>query len=113
MSFVFKARTMSRVKGANRLVKISVVQGGDDLELANYRYDGLRRRVRKEVKAINELEGTTLYYYNRKWQMLESRDGSENLDAQVIYGTRYVDEIVRYEKQDYGTMFVFQAECDR
>jgi RHS repeat-associated protein len=32
----------------------------------------------------------------------------ENLDTQVIYGVRYVDEIVRFEKQDYGTMIVFQ-----
>ena len=53
-------------------------------------------------------DGTTYFYYNPKWQMLESRDGSENLDSQVIYGTQYVDEIVRFEKQGKATMFVFQ-----
>ncbi len=40
--------------------------------------------------------------------MNECEGLKENLDMQVIYGTRYVDEIVRYERNGYGTVFVFQ-----
>ncbi len=90
----------------NRLVTVKTQE--DNLTIAAYKYDALGRRIKKVVTNSGNLDGTLYFYYNNRWQMLESRDGSENLDTQVIYGTRYVDEIVRFEKQDYGTMFVFQ-----
>ena len=40
--------------------------------------------------------------------MLESRNGSETLITQTVYGTRYVDEIVRWWKDRRGAMYVFQ-----
>ncbi len=30
--------------------------------------------------------------------MLQSRDGSENVVTQTVYGTQYVDEIVRWRR---------------
>ncbi|MEE9294774.1 MAG: RHS repeat-associated core domain-containing protein [Phycisphaerae bacterium] len=90
----------------NRLVKIKTQE--DNLTIAEYGYDGLGRRIKKVVTSRQPLDGTTYYYYNKKWQMLESRDGSENVDTQVIYGTRYVDEIVRFEHNGKGAMFAFQ-----
>ncbi len=94
----------------NRMVS---VKSEDGLEtVATYEYDALGRRINKSVAGTvglgEGLNGTTYYYYNKQWQMLESRDGSENVDTRVIYGTRYVDEIVLFEKLRYGSMFVFQ-----
>ncbi len=40
--------------------------------------------------------------------MLESRDGSENVVTQTVYGTQYVDEIVRWWRDGRGAMYVLQ-----
>jgi hypothetical protein len=61
-------------------------ESGDEFTLATYEYDALGRRISKVVDNISAFSGTTYYYYNKKWQMIESHDGSENLDTQVIFG---------------------------
>jgi hypothetical protein len=42
--------------------------------------------------------------------LLESRDGSENVVTQTVYGTQYVDEIVRWWRDGRGAMYVLQGE---
>jgi hypothetical protein len=55
-----------------------------------------------------DLDATTYFYYNGRWQLLETRDGSENVDMQIVPGTQYVDEIVLFRKKDFGTVYVYQ-----
>lgn len=90
----------------NRLVKVKSAEEG--LTIGTHTYDAAGRRIKKAVQNSGDLDGTHYYYYNASWRLLETRDGSENLDMQVIPGTQYVDEIVRFEKQDHGTMYVTQ-----
>ncbi len=91
----------------NRLVQVKS-SNDDSIIIATYTYDALGRRIRKVVTNRGELDGTTLYYYNHRWQLLETRDGSESLDMQIVHGTQYIDEIVRFGKVGRGGMFVYQ-----
>ncbi len=91
----------------NRLVKVKS-SNDDSIIIATYSYDALGRRIKKVVENRGELDGTTLYYYNNRWQLLETRDGSESLDMQIVHGTQYIDEIVRFGKVGRGGMFVYQ-----
>jgi RHS repeat-associated protein len=88
----------------NRLVGVTTL---DDLAIGAYTYDGRNHRIKKVVTNSGDLDGTTYFYHNKRWQLLETRDGSENLDEQSIWGTQYIDELVRFEKQDYGTMIAY------
>ena len=50
-------------------------------------FDGLGRRIMKVVTKSGDLDGTTVYYY-RGHQIIETRDGSDNMVAQFIHGTQ-------------------------
>jgi len=65
-------------------------------------FDGLGRRIKKIVTNSGDLDGTTVYYY-RGQQIIETRDGSDNMVAQFIHGTRYIDELVMMRAADKGT----------
>jgi RHS repeat-associated protein len=88
----------------NRLVGVTTT---DDLAIGVYTYDGRNHRIKKVVTNSGELDGSTYFYHNKNWQLLETRDGSENLDEHSIWGTQYIDVLVRFEKQDYGTMIAY------
>ena len=56
-----------------------------------------------------DLDGTTVYLYNRQ-QVIETRDGSNNVVHQFIHGTQYIDELVMVRVKDKGDLYVYQGE---
>jgi len=83
--------------GWNRLVKL--VDGASTV--AEYVYDGAKRRVVKKTYAAGSLDETRHFYYTdpQKWQVVEERleSGgtiSSNPDRQFVWGQRYIDDLV-------------------
>ena len=77
----------------NRLVKI---EEGDDT-VAEYEYDGAKRRVVKRTYSGGILDETRHLYYTEppSWQVTEERvDASSDPDRQFVWGLRYIDDIV-------------------
>ncbi|MEZ6084654.1 MAG: RHS repeat-associated core domain-containing protein [Phycisphaerae bacterium] len=70
-------------------------------------FDGLGRRVVKTVSNSGDLDGVTEYYHNGT-QIIETRDGSGNLETQVYHGTQYIDEVVGQRIADMGRVYVHQ-----
>jgi len=76
---------------------------GTDALVAEYRYDGLNRRIAKMVRKTvsgNERWDRTDYYYNESWQVLEERFGLEQtgkddvataVKVQWLWDIRYID----------------------
>ena len=101
----------------NRLVE---VQDADDNIVAQYRYDGLHRRIRKYKRVDGEPDTWEVseYYYNENWQALEvrkatgvSRSGtplaepivSTAVSEQYLWDARYIDAlVVRWHNLDPG-----------
>lgn len=85
----------------NRLIKVqnayrdpdapSAVQTGSTI--ADYRYDGLNRRVERKITNSGDLDATYHDYY-RDWQLVETRNGSDQVLKQHIWGLQYIDELV-------------------
>jgi len=48
-------------------------------------------RIKKVITNSGGLDGTEYFYYNDRWQMLESRNGSEAVVTRTVFGTQYVD----------------------
>ncbi|MCI0534838.1 MAG: RHS repeat-associated core domain-containing protein [Verrucomicrobiales bacterium] len=62
--------------------------------VAYYHYDGLNRRVTRDVGT-----NTQHYYYSDQWQILEERlNTSSTADRQFVWGMRYVDDLVLRDK---------------
>ena len=77
----------------NRLVKI--VEGANTV--AEYAYDGAKRRVILKSYSSGILSETRHLYYTQpsKWQIIEERiDGSSDPNRQYIWGLRYIDDLV-------------------
>ena len=64
----------------NRLVKATL--DDTDVTIHEAAFDGLGRRVVKTVSNSGDLDGVTEYYHNSN-QIIETRDGSGNLETQV------------------------------
>ena len=89
----------------------------DDITIGTYTYDGRGRRIKKVVTNSGQLDGTELYFYGgvaagapagrNSWQVIEVRDGSENMIRQVVHGTQYIDEVVLEILED-GVAWVHQ-----
>ncbi|MDA0835071.1 MAG: hypothetical protein O2955_11310 [Planctomycetota bacterium] len=78
----------------NRLVKIAPTGAAT---LAEYAYDGARRRVIQKSYVSGMLDETRHLYYTEPsmWQVIEERVDSESTaDKQFVWGLRYVDDIV-------------------
>ena len=85
----------------NRLVKIE--EGGDTV--AEYEYDGAKRRVIKKVYSGGFLDETRHLYYTEpsRWQVVEERvDASSDPDRQFVWGLRYIDDIVVRDRDTTG-----------
>ena len=54
-------------------------------------FDGLCRRTKKVVTNSGDLDGTTIYLYDRS-QIVEAWNGSEQLVQQFIWGTQHIDD---------------------
>ncbi|GJM25784.1 MAG: hypothetical protein DHS20C16_21990 [Phycisphaerae bacterium] len=61
----------------------------------------------KTVSNSGDLDGVTEYYHNRN-QIIETRDGSGNLETQVYHGTQYIDEVVGQRIANMGRVYVHQ-----
>jgi len=69
----------------NRLVEVL-----DGTTVAAYVYDGLNRRISKDVDST-----VRHFYYSASWRVVEERiDSSSNAESQNIFGPRYVDELI-------------------
>ncbi|MEA5536936.1 RHS repeat-associated core domain-containing protein [Crocosphaera sp. XPORK-15E] len=73
----------------NRL-RIATRKG--DGVVAEYLYDAMGRRIRKEVSNSGANDGVTDFYYDGN-RVVEERDGSNVLTQQFVYGN-YIDEVV-------------------
>lgn len=77
----------------NRLVKLE--NGGT---VAEYQYDGLNRRTAKTIASE-----TRHAYFSDRWQVLEERvDSSTDPERQFLWGERYVDDLVRRDRDTTG-----------
>jgi len=67
---------------------------------AEYKYDGVNRRVRKVVTNKGDLNGTTRFLWGgtSNWQCLEERDGSDDLMARYTYAPGYIDAAAMQER---------------
>jgi len=81
----------------NRLVK---VEEGEDT-IAQYAYDGAKRRTLKKTYPGGQLDETRHFYYTvpSRWQVLEERvesggEISANPDRQFVWGLRYIDDLL-------------------
>jgi len=90
----------------NRLVEVRSSEDAD-VVFQTASFDGLGRRIKKVVTNSGDLDGTTVYYY-RGHQIIETRDGSDNMVAQFIHGTRYIDELVMMRAADKGDLYYHQ-----
>ena len=89
----------------NRLVKI---EEADDT-VAEYEYDGAKRRAIKKVYSGGILDETRHLYYTdpSRWQVVEERvDASSDPDRQFVWGLRYIDDIALRDRDttDDGTL---------
>jgi len=48
-----------------------------------------------------------VYLYNGQ-QIIETRNGSNNMVQQFIHGTQYIDELVMVRVKDKGDLYVHQ-----
>jgi RHS repeat-associated protein len=77
----------------NRLVKLEDGSG----TVAQYEYDGAKRRTVKKSYTGGTLTETRHFYYTEpsKWQVVEERVDSEtDPDRQFVWGQRYIDDLV-------------------
>lgn len=77
----------------NRLVKLEDGSG----TVAQYGYDGAKRRTVKKNYSEGVLSETRHFFYTEpsKWQVVEERMGSEtDPDRQFVWGERYIDDLV-------------------
>ena len=94
----------------NRLV--CVYDSDGETPISAYYYDGLGRRVIKDVYDEGSLASRRHYYYSDTWQVLEERletsDGSGGFDTaivdrQYVWGLRYVDDLLSRDRNTDGT----------
>lgn len=85
----------------NRLVKI--VEGANTV--AEYEYDGAKRRVIQKEYSGGILSKTRNFYYTNpsQWQMIEERiDSSTSPERQFVWGLRYQDDLVLRDRDTTG-----------
>jgi YD repeat-containing protein len=66
-------------------------------------YDGLGRRIFGEVEHSADLDCTYHNYYSASWQFIETRDGSDEVLKQHVWGLTYIDELVQVGFNDDPT----------
>lgn len=77
-----------------------------DKLIANYRYDGANRRIAKELfdTSSGDPTGSTHFYHNAAWQVLEERlyaaNSSLTTAYQNVWSPRYIDAMILRDKLD-------------
>ncbi len=77
----------------NRLIRM---EAGAD-KVAEYEYDGAKRRTVQKTYTAGVLSETRHLYYTEpsKWQVIEERVGSSSdAERQFVWGLRYIDDLV-------------------
>jgi RHS repeat-associated protein len=83
----------------NRLVKLT--SGSNTV--AEYQYDGAKRRVISKKYSAGVLSETRHHYYTEAWQAIEERLGSStDAERQFVFGKRYVDDLVLRDRDANG-----------
>ena len=100
------ARTRSRVKGANRLVKVRAKEDAD-VTVQTAEFDAGGRRIKKVVTNAGDYDKTEVYFYNGQ-QIVQINNGSGAMVQQFIHGTQYIDELVMMRVKDKGDLYVHQ-----
>ena len=73
--------------------------------VAEYEYDGAKRRSVKKTYTGGQLDETRHFYYTEpsRWQVVEERvDTSTDPDRQFVWGLRYIDDIVLRDRDTTG-----------
>lgn len=89
----------------NRLVKL--VDDSTNATVAEYEYDGAKRRTIETSYTGGTLSETRHLYYTEpsRWQVIEERVGSStDPDRQNVWGLRYIDDLILREHSDSGTL---------
>jgi RHS repeat-associated protein len=76
---------------ANRLRKVT--RKADGAPVAEYSYDALNRRIRKEVTNSGALDGTTDFYLDG-WRVIEERNAADVVTQQYVYGITIDEPLV-------------------
>ncbi|WP_233216293.1 hypothetical protein [Blastopirellula marina] len=85
----------------NRLVKL---EDGSN-SVAEYEYDGAKRRVISKAYVSGSLDETRHAYFTEpsKWQVIEERvDSSTDAERQNAWGLRYIDDLVLRDRDTTG-----------
>jgi RHS repeat-associated protein len=75
--------------------KNRIVRATDVDSTVKFKYDPLGRRIQKEVTIGSQIKTTNFYYSGH--QVIEERDGSDQVTRQLIYGNG-IDEVIRVDK---------------
>jgi RHS repeat-associated protein len=77
-----------------------IVRATDVNSTVKFKYDPLGRRIQKEVTIGSQIKTTNFYYSGH--QVIEERDGSDQVTRQLIYGNG-IDEVIRVDKYNGTT----------
>jgi len=80
----------------NRLIKVT---DRSDTTLAEYVYDGMGRRVKKDLPS-----GTDVRYLYNGWQSIQEQtiEATPKVLARYVYGLTYLDEVIRMDRDGDG-----------
>ncbi len=70
-------------------------------------FDALGRRIKKVVTNSGNLDKTEVYFFDGQ-KIIETRNGSNQMTAQFIHGTQYIDEVVMIRAKGKGDLYVHQ-----
>ena len=90
---------MVEVKRAYRNSQGTLTEGST---VATIGYDGLNRRIVKDIDNSGDWDCAYHYYYSGQ-RMIETRNGSDNVLKQHVWGAGYVDELVQIAINDDPT----------
>ncbi|MCH8991812.1 MAG: hypothetical protein IIA44_08720 [Acidobacteria bacterium] len=91
----------------HRLVKVQSAADSGAVTIQTAEFDVWGRRIKKVVTNSGDLDATTVFLYDRH-KIIETRDGSSNVVAQFIHGTRYIDELVMARITGKGDFYYHQ-----
>jgi len=84
----------------NRLVQLSA--GG--ITVAQYEYDGMKRRIVLNMYSGGVLSKTLHHFYTALWQVIEERIGTFTCaNRHFVWGKRYVDDLVLRDRDTTGS----------
>jgi RHS repeat-associated protein len=87
----------------NRLVTLA--DGGNGAPVQESHYDGRGCRIVTKTYTAGSLTETRHAYFTDRWQIVEERLGSSTTpDRQVVWGVRYIDDLILRDRSVTGTL---------